>query len=604
MAGDFIRKVREFINLRIFGSKKMVLYILRVLSIMISLVAISAIIYYHGYSKTPHVLKVYRIIMHISFSFYLFKFLIRLFYDFKPMKFLRDNWFEGLIMLFLLIEGIGLIFFRTDLVEDFFNLFALGDFTVLSTLFVQLYFFVIVGIELGRASQVLTSLKLSPQTLLAMSFLVLISAGTFLLSLPEMTADRQMDFIDALFTSASASCVTGLIVVDTATFFTMKGKVIILLLIQLGGLNILSFATLFATFYRSSSSIRYKSLIKDFLSTETISDTRILLREIFIFSLVFELAGTILLFFTWDPGMALTHRERLFYAFFHAVSAFNNAGFSLFTDNLYQGIIRGAFIYQMVIALLVIFGGIGFMNLNNAGRYVKEKYREGKKWGHMNVGTRIAVYTTLTLILAGMLVFLPLEWHRTLDGYGFGEKLITAFFQSVTTRTAGFNTVNISGLTIPVLFFMILLMYVGASPGSTGGGIKTTTFALIVRSALATIRGEDHVVFFKRTIPFNIIDRAYSVILFSLGTIFASTFLLTIVEPDKDIMSLLFEEVSAMSTVGLSMGITPDLSVLGKVIITVSMFVGRIGTMTIALILARKVMTTRYKYAEANVVVG
>ncbi|HYW94685.1 MAG TPA: hypothetical protein VE870_03795, partial [Bacteroidales bacterium] len=171
-------KVRQFINLRIFGSKKAVFYTLRILSIIISLVAIAAIIYYHGYSKTPHVLKVYRVIMHISFSFYFLKYLVRLFYDFQPLKFLRDNWFEGIIMLFLMIEGLGLLIFKTDLVEDFFNIFRLGDFTVLSTLLVQLYFFIIVGIELGQASTVLTGIRLSPQTLLALSFLVLISAGT------------------------------------------------------------------------------------------------------------------------------------------------------------------------------------------------------------------------------------------------------------------------------------------------------------------------------------------------------------------------------------------------------------------------------------------
>ena len=604
MPDKFVWKTREFINLRIFGSKKAVLSTLRVLSILISFVAIAAIIYYHGYSKTPHVLHVYRIIMHISFSFYFFKYLIRLFYDFQPKKFLRENWFEGIIMLFIMIEGLGLIIFKVDLVERVFNLFSLGNFTVISTLFVQLYFFIIVGIELGKASQVLTGLKLSPQVLLALSFLILISSGTFLLSLPEMTVSRSIHFIDALFTSASASCVTGLVVVDTATFFTLKGKVIILLLIQLGGLNILSFATLFATFYRTSSSIRYKSLIKDFLSTETISDTRILLKEIFIFSILFELAGTVLLYLSWDPAHGMGYRERIFYALFHSVSAFNNAGFSLFSQNLYQGIIRGAFGYHIVIALLVIFGGIGFMNLNNVGRYLKERYREGQRWAHMNVGTKIVIFTSLTLIVAGMLVFLPLEWDRSLDGYSFWHKLTTSFFQSVTTRTAGFNTVDIGSLSVPVLVFMMFLMYVGASPGSTGGGIKTTTFALIVKSALATIRGEEHVIFYKRTIPYSIINRAYSIILFSFGTIFASTFLLSITEPDKDILSLLFEEISAISTVGLSLGITPNLSVAGKLIITMSMFVGRIGTLTIALILARKVMTTRYKYAEANVMVG
>ncbi|MFZ5941538.1 MAG: TrkH family potassium uptake protein [Bacteroidota bacterium] len=604
MAGRTFWDIRQRLNLRIFRSRKGVLFTLRFLSLIISLLALAAIVYYHGYPKTAHSLLIYNSVLHFSFSFYLLKFLLRLIYNFQPGKFLKDNWFEGLMMLLILLEGLGLLLFRTDLVKLLFRLFGLDEFTMLSTLFVQLYFLLIVGIEAGKASQKLSGLNITPQRLLAASFLLLIAFGALLLSLPEMTVGGKIRPVDAIFTAASASCVTGLTVVDTATFFTLKGKVLIMLLIQLGGLNILSFATLFATFYRTSASIRYKSLIKDFLSTEKISDTRLLLKELFLFSLVFELAGTLALFLFWDPGPGMETRDRLFYALFHSVSAFNNAGFSLFTENLYQGVIRYAFAYHVVIACLIFFGGIGFMNINNTGRFLKERFILKKRWARLNTGTRLSLSASLILILGGMILFLLAEWDRSLDGYTAGGKLITAFFQSITTRTAGFNTVDTSRLTLPVIIGFILLMFIGASSGSTGGGIKTTTFALIVKSAIATIRGEEHVVVYKRTIPFSTIDRSYSIALFTVSLIFISTLALSVTDPGKGLTALVFEEVSAISTVGLSLGITADLSTAGKAILILSMFIGRIGTLTMALILTRKVESTSFRYASANIVVG
>ncbi len=604
MAGKIIWDIRQFLNLRIFKTKSGVLITLRILSLIISVLALSAIIYYYGYEKTRRSLLIYSSILHLSFTFYLLKYLIRLFYDFKPLKFLKDNWLEGVIMLLILLEGIGLVIFKIDLVNLLFRLFGLSEFTMLSSLFVQLYFLLIVGMEAGKASQKLSGINITPQRLLALSFLLLIAFGSFMLSLPEMTRGGRISFINALFTAASASCVTGLTVVDTATFFTLKGKVLIMLLIQLGGLNILSFATLFATFYRTSASIRYKSLIKDFLSTEKISDSRMLLKEIFIFSLVFETIGTIALYFTWDPGPGHSIHERMFYALFHSISAFNNAGFALFTENMYQGVIRYAFGYHIVLAILIFLGGIGFMNINNTGSYLKEKIILKHKWARLNTGTRLAMVTSLILILAGMALVLSSEWNRTLDGYSVAGKFVAAFFQSVTTRTAGFNTIDTSRLALPVITGFILLMFIGASPGSTGGGIKTTTFALIVKSAIATIRGEEHVVIWKRTVPFSTIDRAYSIALFTLSIIFISTLALSFTDPDQNFASLLFEEVSAISTVGLSLGITAKLSVAGKAILIISMFIGRIGTLTMALILIKKVKSTGFRYSRANIVVG
>jgi trk system potassium uptake protein TrkH len=263
MAGNWIWRIREAINLKLFNSKEIVLTVLRVLSLLVSSIALGSIIYFHGFPKTDTGIRVYLDIIHASLAFYLFKFLIRLLYDYKPSVFIRDNRLEGIIMFLVFLEGVGLYIFGFDLVTKLLRLFGLGEYVMLPILFVQVYFLLIVAMEAGRASQRLAALHIRPQAMLALSFLVLIFGGTLLLMLPEMTVGGSISFIDALFTSASASCVTGLIVVDTATFFTLKGKVVILLLIQLGGLNILSFATFFATFYRTSTSIKYKSLLRD-----------------------------------------------------------------------------------------------------------------------------------------------------------------------------------------------------------------------------------------------------------------------------------------------------------------------------------------------------
>lgn len=599
-----LNRVREAINLKLFNSKEIVLNILRGFSLLVSFIALSSIIYFHGFPKTEAAVKTYLLIIHISLAFYLIKFLVRLLYDYKPTTFIRDNLLEGIIMILVFIEGFFLIIFQVDLVNVFFKLFGLGEFVMLPILFVQVYFLLIVGIESGRASQRLTSLNFRPQAMLAISFLGLIFGGASLLMLPEMTISGSISFIDALFTSASASCVTGLIVVDTATYFTLKGKVVILLLIQLGGLNIVSFATFFATFYRTSTSIKYKSLLKDFLSTEKISESRNLLRDIFVFSLAFEVVAAILLYFAWDPGPLMSNQNRAFSALFHAVSAFNNAGFSLFSNGLYQDFIREAWMFHIIIMVLIVLGGIGFMNINHYVAYFKERVIKKQKWVQMNVGAHLALVTSIGLIIAGALVFIVLEWSKVLEGYGFGAKVLLSLFQSITTRTAGYNTVDIGLLSTPVLIFFIFLMFVGASPGSTGGGIKTTTFALIFKSALATIRGEGHVVYYKRTVAYSVIDKAYSIALFSVSVIFISVFFLSITEPEMSLLSLMFEEFSAISTVGLSTGITSSLSDAGKMIITISMFIGRTGTLTLAILLTSKVISANYKYAEVGVIIG
>jgi len=588
-----------------YGHRNQLLGVLKALSILFSIVALSSILYYYGFPKSSETLGVSLFILKVCLGFYIFKYFIKLFYDFKPGKYLRTNWFEGAVLAFMFLNGLWIEVVGYESVGNIVALIGLYNFDLFYLVFFQVMFFIIVAIELGKASLALSSMKIGPASLLTISFILLIFSGAGLLMLPEMTISKGIRFIDALFTSTSACCVTGLTVVDTATCFTLKGKIIIMILIQLGGINIISFATFFATFYNRMSGLKYVSLIKDILSADRLSDTKLILREIILFSLIIELLGAILIFFLWSDRVPFTGlAEKMFYSVFHSVSAFNNAGFALFSNNLYEDVVRYSLGVHIVIAALIFLGGLGFVVLQDIFSPTGIRDRIRYPWKHLGVGTKIVLNTSLILIFIGTVVIFVLERNNSLVEFGTGEAVIASFFQSVTCRTAGFNTINFALLCQPVLIFMMALMFIGASPGSTGGGIKTTTFRLLIESTIATIRGKENIEVFKHSIPFNLIDKSYSIMFFSISLILTSTFLLSITEPGIPFINLMFEEVSAFGTVGLTTGITPLLSDWGRIIIVVSMFVGRIGTITLALALSKKVFTTKYKYTPVNIMVG
>ncbi|HNS18264.1 MAG TPA: potassium transporter TrkG [Bacteroidales bacterium] len=598
----FINRIRERINLRLFTHKTLVLRSLRIASLLVSLVTLASILYYYGYPKTSEATSIVSTIITISIGFYIFKFLTHIFYDFHPGRYIRENLTEALILLFILLIALLYQIFNIPIIN--FVSKSLGfDIRPYALLFVQLYFFIIVGLETGKASHKLRLFELGPSTLMTLSFIILISAGTVLLLLPEMT-HSGIRFLDALFTSTSASCVTGLTVVNTANHFTLKGQIVIMILFQLGGINIVSFATFFASFYRSDS-VRYQSIMKDFLSTDRLSDTRILLRRIVFFSLIIEIAGTILIFLTWNDQVAFTgSAQQVYFSLFHSISAFNNAGFSLFPGGLTEQWVAQSYSLHMCIALLIFLGGIGFVTLEEFYELLTHWKKLIHPWKNLSVASRLVLMTSLSLILAGALVFIYAHWDLTLSGMDVRDLAVTSIFHSVSARTAGFNTVDVATFAQPVLIFFIFLMYVGGSPGGTSGGIKTTTLAIIIKSAFATIRGKRNVEAYHHTIAFSLIDKAYTIALFALFLIFFSVFLLSFTEPDVRFMHLVFEEVSAFATVGLSTGITPLLSDAGKTIILISMFIGRIGPLTLALFLSRPIISTHYRYPEIRVMVG
>lgn len=602
-----INAFRERVNIKLFDSRDRVLKDLRTAGVLISSLTIIALVYFHGFKLSLPERAVVEFTVKFSIGFYLLKYITEFIYSFSPIEHLKATKWEGMLMAFLFLNILSINIFGTEVMGFLGGLIGMEALDQFFLLFIQGYFLLIVFLELGKASTFLPFASLSPPALLVISFIILIAIGTGLLMLPKMTADgHSMPLMDALFTSISASCVTGLQVVDAATYFSFKGQFLIMLLFQLGGLNIISFATFFALFTRKGIGIRHQSLIQANYSNESLTSSAELFRKIIRFTFQIELLSAVLIFFSWGHSMVFESLgQRMFYSIFHAISAFNNAGFSLFTNGLMESPIRGSYMLHMIIAFTLIFGGLGFGTIRDLFTLRQVRERMQKPWKSLAVGSKISLYSTGILLAAGFIIFMVIEYDGTMKGQSFGGKLVTAFFQSATTRTAGFNTVDISSLTLPVIIFFVFLMFIGASTGSTGGGIKTSTFALVFLSAWSTIRGRKKVEMFKQTIPWELLNRAFSIFLFSASIILIGIFILSLTDEHLGLARLAFEEVSAFCTVGLSTGITTELSPIGRSVIMLSMFIGRIGTLTLAFALSsRKPGSNDYKYPKANFMVG
>lgn len=468
--------------------------------------------------------------------------------------------------------------------------------------------------ELSRFAFWSKNKKINPALLFVSSFFALIMAGTLLLMMPRAT-HSGIGLTDALFTSTSAVCVTGLIVVDTGTYFTLFGQSIIMILIQLGGLGIMTFTSFFVFFFSGGASYQGIILIGNLTSERKIARVFNTLLKILIFTISIEAAGMVLIYFGLGGPEAMFPGDRLFFSVFHAISAFCNAGFSTLSHSFFDLNFRFNYALQLVIALLFITGGLGFPVIINIYNYLKHLVihrvmKPGRKrkpvyLAHIiNLNTRIVVLTTLLLTGAGTIAFLLLEYNHTLsEHHGIG-KLATAFFGAVTPRTAGFNTVDTGNLQLPTLVMVIILMWIGASPASTGGGIKTSTFTVSVLNALSLIRGRNRVEFFRREIPGSSLNRASAFVMLSLMVIGLAIFVLLLSDPEKAFSDIVFEVFSAFSTVGLSRGITADLSVPGKYMIILTMFTGRVGTLTLLVAFFRKLKSMQYRYPSEEILIN
>lgn len=599
------REFREYLNIKIYNIKTPVQKVLRVCSIVVASMVVASLIYYHGFFISDQERSVVNLIIKAGLGFYMLKYVIRLLMSFHPLQDIKQTIPEGILMLLVFLNFIFAKLLGWEMIHSLGGLLGLENLELFFALVIQFYFAIILINEIGRAGNLITALDLSPPTLLISSFLILILIGTGLLMLPQVSANgTSMLFSDALFTSISASCVTGLVVVDTATYFSFKGQFLIMMLVQVGGLNIISFAALFAIFARQRLGLKHQSILQENLNVESLSAGSSLFRKVFKFSILIELVGAILIFLSWGNGILFDSiQQKIFFSIFHSISAFNNAGFSLFSMSLYQESIQTNYGLHIIIAILIILGGIGFAVIRDV-LGVKKKKKGKNIWKLLHLNSKVALIGALGLTLAGFFIFLLFEHNNTMAGQSTFGKVTSAFFQSVSARTAGFNTLDIGSFTAPALIFLIFLMFIGTSSGSTGGGIKTNTFILVFLGAISTAKGKGRLELFRHTIPFDLLNKAFLIFLFSIVFISLGIFGLAITEPDKGLLALSFEEVSAYCTVGLSTGITKDISPAGRIIIMLSMFLGRIGTLSLAFALGKKRKSVEYKYPKTNIMVG
>ncbi len=451
---------------------------------------------------------------------------------------------------------------------------------------------------------------LNPAQLFLISFAFIISMGTILLMLPNATYSG-ISLIDALFTSTSAVCVTGLIVVDTGSYFTSFGKTVILLLIQAGGIGIMTFTSYFGYFFKGGASYQNRLMIQDMNNAEKAAEVFSTLKKIILVTFVIEAIGAVLIYISINSIRSDLTGGDIFFSVFHSVSGFCNAGFSTLANSLFETGFRYNYMLHLIIASLFIIGGLGFPIVFNTITYFKHVIQDRalKKQSIyspwiLGINTRIVLITTMFLLLGGTLLFYVFEYNNTLAEHSTIGKMVTAFFSAATPRTAGFNTVDTSALHFSTIMITLLLMWIGASPGSTGGGVKTSTFAIAILNFLSLAKGKDRIEVFKREVSTFSTRRAFAILTLSIIVIGISILLLSYFDGDKGLLAIAFESFSAFSTVGLSLGITDSLSYPGKIIIIFTMFIGRVSMLTILIAFFRRIVNLKYKFPVEDILIN
>lgn len=437
-------------------------------------------------------------------------------------------------------------------------------------------------------------IKLNPPRVLALGFASLILIGAFLLNLPMATQNGEsIGFINALFTSASSICVTGLSVVNTKEFWSLWGHIIIIVLIQIGGLGFMTMTTIGALIIGKRITLKERLVIKEQLNQETMTGLVRLTKYVILSTFAIEGLGALVLSTRFIPIYG--RGKGIWFSVFHSISAFCNAGFDLTGDSVAPFV--GDFVINFTLSSLIILGGLGFSVYIDISR--KKSFKK------LHLHSKLVLTITGLLLIIGMFGFLIIEFNNpmTLQRLSLSEKLTASFFQSVAPRTAGFYSINTTGLYDTTAFFMIILMFIGGSPGSTGGGIKTTTFGSLILATISVIKGEKDVVAFRKTIGHDIINRSLAIATIGITLIIIVSFILTVTE-NAIFLDILFETTSAFATVGLTRGITPNLTNLGKIIITLTMYAGRVGPLTMAFAFAKENKYKAYKYSEGNIMVG
>lgn len=473
------------------------------------------------------------------------------------------------------------------------------------------------ALEISKGIVSFINKKTNPALLMAVCFAVIILFGALLLLLPRSTHEHiRLSLVDALFVSTSAVCVTGLSTVDIAQTFSLEGQIVIALLIQIGGLGVMTITSFFAMFFMGGTGLYNQFALRDMVGSETFSSLISTLLYILGFTFSIELLGACCIWFSIHDTMGMTLHEELFFSVFHAISAFCNAGFSTLTGNLgNETVLYGHNLFFIIISVLVILGGIGFPILMNFRKVIsyslrkmlwhKQTEQSLPRYIHLtNINTKIVLVSTAFLLAGGMLLVAVLEWNGAFAGMSVGEKVVQSFFTSVVPRTAGFNSVDLAQFSLLTILVYIFLMWIGGASQSTAGGIKVNTFAVALANIRAVVRGENAVVLFNREITSDSVSRSSAVVFGSIVAILLSFVALLLLEPDISPKGLLFEVVSAYSTVGASLNVTPELGNASRLLIVVLMFVGRVGLITVLMGMSRQRDRRKYRYPKGNVIIN
>lgn len=547
-----------------------------------SMICAAIVIFNVGYVTDPMLGILLGKTIHYLFFVLFFMIALRESSSIYALKKIAVEHYSGLLIL---------IYFIFILIARFAGIEALAVFSREQWIYLGIYIIFIA--ELSKSTLFFDNFYFNPTILFVISFLVLILIGTVLLMLPRTTIEAPLSFVDALFMATSAVCITGLSVADISTNFSMFGQTVIIVLIQVGGLGIMTFTGFFGYFFSGGFSFKNQLMFGEILGENKVASViKTLLTMIFI-TLLFEFLGAVLIFSTLEKANFPNMGSMIFFSIFHSISSFCNAGFSILSGGITNEAYKFNYPFQLALSSLFILGGLGFGIVLNFYTYVKEsillwyhrlvtkKNYKHKAWS-FSFNSKLVLLCNAIIIVAATLFFYFLERKNTLSlEKGFDGEWATSFFMANAARSAGYNSIDLSFVGAPTTFLIMVLMWVGASPGSTGGGVKVTTVALSFMNIISLAKGKEYIEIFKRRIASESVNKAFAIILLSFLVVGLSFFILIFTDPDKSMKDLLFESLSAYTTCGLSLGITPSLSMGGKLIIVVTMLVGRVGMLTL-----------------------
>ena len=592
---------------------RILLRMMAVLTYMASLLLIVGVVYEHGFPLSATDISHLKILYKAVWIIFLIDVTLHIFLEYKGTKknFRKLAWILSWLLYLTLVP---VIFHRPDeegailYVWDFLGsklyhipLLLLFSFLNLSNGLVRL---------LGR--------RTNPSLILAVSFFVIILIGTGLLLLPRCTVEGVvLSWVDALFTSTSAVCVTGLVPVDVSATFTPMGLTVIILLIQVGGLGVMTLTSFFAMFFMGNTSLYNQLVVRDMVSSNSLGSLLSTLLYILGFTMVIEGAGMVSIWLGIHGTLGMSLEEELAFSAFHSISAFCNAGFSTLPGNLGNPMVMtGHNSLYISVSLLIILGGIGFpilvnfkdivlYHLRRFWKFVRTLKLDRHKKQHLyNLNTKIVLIVTLLLLVLGTLAFAAFEWNGSFAGMSVADKWTQAFFNATCPRTAGFSSVDLTSLSVQTILIYIFLMWIGGAAQSTAGGVKVNAFAVVVLNLIAVLRGTERVEVFGRELSHDSIRRSNATVVMSLGVLFLFIFVLSILEPKMSVMTLTFECVSALSTVGSSLNATPLLRDESKLLVALLMFVGRVGLITLMLGIVKQKKNTKYRYPSDDIIIN